>query len=257
MRLENPRASVAPYSANAYLPFADIAPRFLMAFSVVTLITLVIVSANVANLMLGRAVQRQRDTAVRQSLGAPRSRIVRLLVAEGATLALVAWVAACVCAWWTARGLLRVLEPRPGLLDDVRPDWTFAAYAMLLAVFTTLACSARRHFAPGGSMPFRCSGPAIRSRRRDEPASPGGFVVCQFTFSVLLVTSAGLAYRAMSLFETGDVRFARDNLLLVTVRAGTVGAFVALRQTRSRWRKDSPGWNESANISRNCQAPNR
>jgi hypothetical protein len=50
--------------------------------------------------------------------------------------------------------------------------------------------------------------------------------VCQFTFSVLLVTSAGLAYRAMSLFDTSDVRFARDQLLLVTVRAGTVGAFV-------------------------------
>jgi predicted permease len=227
VRLENPRASVAPYSANAYLPFADIAPRFLMAFSVVTLITLVIVSANVANLMLGRAVQRQRDTAVRQSLGAPRSRIVRLLVAEGATLALVAWAAACVCAWWTARGLLRFLEPRPGLLENVRPDWTFAAYAMLLAVFTTLACSA----APSLRAWRLNALPLLRAGEHGVVAGrtrlAGWLVVCQFTFSVLLVTSAGLAYRAMSLFDTGDVRFARDNLLLVTVRAGTVGAFVS------------------------------
>ena len=227
VRLENPRASVAPYSANAYLPFADIAPRFLMAFSVVTLITLVIVSANVANLMLGRAVQRQRDTAVRQSLGAPRSRIVRLLVAEGATLALVAWVAACVCAWWTARGLLRVLEPRPGLLDDVRPDWTFAAYAMLLAVFTTLACSAAPSLRAWrlNALPLLRAG-EYRSRRGTNPPRR---VARRLSVHVLgvAVTSAGLAYRAMSLFETGDVRFARDNLLLVTVRAGTVGAFVS------------------------------
>jgi putative ABC transport system permease protein len=227
VRLENPRASVAPYSANAYLPFADLAPRFLMAFSVVTLITLVIVSANVANLMLGRAVQRQRDTAVRQSLGAPRSRIVRLLVAEGATVALVAWAAACLCAWWSARALLRFLEPQPGLLEEVRPDWTFAAYAMLLALIATLACSA----APSLRAWRLNALPLLRAGEHGIVAGrtrlAGWLVVCQFTFSVLLVTSAGLAYRAMSLFDSGHVGFARDNLLLVTVRAGTVGAFVS------------------------------
>jgi predicted permease len=227
VRLENPRAGIAPYSANAYLPFADIAPRFLLVFSVVTLITLVIVSANVANLMLGRAVQRQRDTAVRQSLGAPRSRIVRLLIAEGATLALVAWVAACVCAWWTARTLLRLLEPRPGLLDDARPDWTFAGYAMLLAVLATLACSALPSIRAWrlNALPLLKAGEHGVVAGRTQLA--GWLVVCQFTFSVLLVTSAGLAQRAMSLFDSGDVGFARDHLLLVTVRAGTVGAFVS------------------------------
>ena len=227
VRLEKPWAVVAQYSANAFLPLADIAPRFLMVFSVVTLITLVIVSANVANLMLGRAVQRQRDTAVRQSLGAPRVRIVRLLVAEGATLALVAWAAACVCAWWTGRALLRFLEPRPGLLDDARPDWTFAAYAMLLAVVATLAFS----IAPSlrtwrlNALPLLKAGEhgVIAGRSR----LAGWLVVCQFAFSVLLVTSAGLAHRAMSLFDPGDLKFARDHLLLATVRAETVSAFVS------------------------------
>lgn len=227
VRLQNPRASVAPYSANASLPFADIAPRFLMVFSVVTLITLVIVSANVANLMLGRAVQRQRDTAVRQSLGAPRSRIVRLLIVEGATLALAGWAAACVCAWWTARALLRFLEPRPGLLDDARPDWTVAAYAMVLAVVATLAFSVAPALRVWRLNPL----PLLKVGEHGVVAGrtrlAGWLVVCQFTFSVLLVTSAGLAHRALSLFDAGDVKFARDNLLLVTVRAGTAGAFVS------------------------------
>jgi predicted permease len=226
--LENPRVAVSRYSASALLPFADIAPRFLALFSVITLITLIIVSANVANLMLGRAVQRQRDTAVRQSLGAPRTRIVRLLVAEGATLALVAWAAACVCAWWTARALLRFLEPRPGLLDEARPDWTFVAYALLLAVVATLTFS----IAPAlrawrlDALPLLKAGEHSVVTGRTRLA--GWLVVCQFAFSVLLVTSAGLAYRATSLFGDADVKFAHDHLLLATVRAGTVGAFVSV-----------------------------
>ena len=71
--LRNPRAVVSRYSATALLPIADMAPVFLAVFSVVTLLTLIVVCANVANLLLGRTVERQRDTAVRQSLGASRS----------------------------------------------------------------------------------------------------------------------------------------------------------------------------------------
>ena len=63
-------------------------PAFLALFSIVTLLTVLIVSANVANLMLARSMARQRETAVRQSLGASRLRIVRLLLAEGLSISL-------------------------------------------------------------------------------------------------------------------------------------------------------------------------
>lgn len=233
--LRNPRIDVSRYSANALLPFADMAPRFLLVFSVLTLITLVIVSANVANLMLARSIQRERDTAIRQSLGAPRHRIVRTVLAEGATVAVVAWLAACAVAWWTARALLRFLEPRPGLLDDARPDWTVVAYAMTLAFLATLAFS----LAPSlrawriNALPLLRAGEHNVVRGRTRLA--GWLVVCQFAFSVLLVTSAGLAQRSMSLFDSPDVGFVRDKLLLITVRAGTTGALVsAAPSTRER-----------------------
>jgi predicted permease len=225
--LKDARTAVAEYSAAALLPAAEMGPRFLALFSVVTLLTLLIVSANVANLMLGRSVLRQRDTAVRQSLGASRGRIIRMLAAEGIAVSVVAWLAACLFAWWTSQVLIRVLEPRAGLLADIEPDWQVAAYAMVLAMLATIAFT---------------TAPALRTWRQQvlpwlrsgEPGVAQGrstlssvLVVLQLAFSVLLLTSAGLAYRSLSLLDSGQPGFKTDHLLLVTVRAGRAGAYVA------------------------------
>ena len=224
--LKDARTVVAHYSAAGLLPVAVMAPRFLALFSVVTLITLLIVSANVANLMLSRSVVRQRDTAVRQALGASRGRIVRMLVAEGAAVSVVAWAAASLVAWWTARLLIRVVEPQAGLLGEIKPDWQVAAYAMVLAMVATVAFT---------------TAPALRSWRLQvlpwlrsaEPGMAQGrsrlssvLVVTQLAFSVLLLTSAGLVYRSLSLLDSGQPGFNTDNLLLVTVRAGRAGPHV-------------------------------
>lgn len=216
---------VAGYSAAALLPVAVMAPRFLAVFSVVTLLTLLIVSANVANLMLSRSVMRQRDTAVRQALGASRVRIIRMLVAEGAAVSAAAWVTASLVAWWTARLLIRVVEPQAGVLGEIKPDWQVAAYAMVLAMVATVAFT---------------TAPAVRTwrlqvlpwLRSGEPVAQGrsqlssALVVTQLAFSVLLLTSAGLAHRSLSLLDSGRPGFNTDNLLLVTVRAGRAGAHV-------------------------------
>jgi putative ABC transport system permease protein len=218
--------NAVPYSAAALLPIGDMAPTFLALFSIVTVLTLVVVSANVANLMLGRAIERQRDTAVRQSLGASRARILHMLIAEGATLSVVAWGAACLVAWWTSRALLRVIEPRPGLLADIRPDWTLGAYAMILAAVATVAFT----LAPGlrawrlPVLPLLKSGESSLARGRSRLSS--ALVVLQIALSVVLLTAAGLAYRSLSMLDSGDVGFDAESMLLVTVRAGRQDAFI-------------------------------
>jgi predicted permease len=216
--IKNPRAIVSRYSASALLPIADMAPVFLAVFSVVTLLTLIIVCANVANLLLGRSVERQRDTAVRRSLGASRGRIVRMLLAEGATLAIAAWIASYVVASWTSHALLRLIEPRPGLLADARPDWTLAAYGIVLAVLATVACSVAPALRASRMqvLPFLKAGEQGIARGRSRLAT--SLVVVQFAFSVLLVTSAGLAYRSMTMLGSASLGFDPGNLLLVTVR---------------------------------------
>jgi putative ABC transport system permease protein len=216
--LQNPRAVVSRYSSSALLPIADMAPIFLAVFSIVTLLTLIIVCANVANLLLGRSAERQRDTAVRRSLGASRARIVRTLLAEGATLAITASIAAYVVAWWTSPIVLRIIEPRPGLLEGARPDWTLAVYGMTLAFLATVACS----IAPAlrswrmEVLPLLKAGDQGIARGRSRLAT--SLVIVQFAFSVVLVTSAGLAYRSLTALSSGNLGFDTANLLLVTVR---------------------------------------
>jgi putative ABC transport system permease protein len=224
---KNRRATVTAYSSTAFLPMHQIFPRFLALFSIITAITLLVVSANVANLMLARAVARQRETAVRQSLGASRARIVRMLLAEGVAVSFVAWIAAFVMAWWTSKALVRIVEPtRQQLLPDFTFDWVVAAYAFALAMVATLAFS---------------TAPALRTWRQqllpwlkagEQGASPErsrlsrALVVLQLAFSVLLLTSAALAHRSIALLDSGDLGFDKEQLVLVTVRARRTGAAI-------------------------------
>ena len=103
------KVRLVPYSATAggNSPVATHGDRMLAIFSVVTLLTIAIVCANVANLLIARAVVRQRELALRQSLGASRFRVVRGLLAEGLVLSAVAWCAACLFAWWVSRVVIR------------------------------------------------------------------------------------------------------------------------------------------------------
>jgi len=225
------RPVISSYSATAMLPTAQIFPRFLALFSIITAITLLVVSANVANLMLARAVVRQRETAVRQSLGASRARIVRMLLAEGAAVSIVAWMAAVILAWWTSKAVVRLVEPsRASLLPDFELDWTIAAYAFALTMAATLVFS---------------TAPAVRSWRQqllpwlkagEQGASPErsrlsrALVVLQLAFSVVLLTSAGLAHRSVAMLDS-DVGFDKEQLVLVTVRARRTGTAVNVART--------------------------
>jgi predicted permease len=102
-------------------------------------------------------------------------------------------------------------------MPDFTPDWTVIGYALLLAIACTVACS----FAPALRA---CREQLLTSLKAGEQAViqgrsklTSGLVVLQLAFSVLLVTSASLAYRSMFLIGEFDSGFDTHNLLLVTV----------------------------------------
>lgn len=198
--------------------------QFLAIFQIITALTLLIVCANVANLMLARAVVRQREMAVRQSFGASRVRVVRLVLAEGIAISTGAWAVACLFAWGIGKVVAALLPPSNGapMVVDFTPDWKVIAYAMVLAAAGTIAFM---------------TGPAIRTWRQDllpflkageQGVVPGrsrlasGLVILQLAFAVLLLASAGLAYRSLSLVNSLDLGFNSTAILLVTVNSDGV-----------------------------------
>ena len=240
---ERHRVTVVRYAATAGGVVPAVLPAFLALFSIVTLLTVLIVSANVANLMLARSMARQRETALRQSLGASRFRIVRLLLAEGLSISLVAWVAACVMTMWAARVIPRLLPPTPvtqGALS-LAPDWRVLSYAMLLAgigaIVFTLAPALRAW--KQDPLPWLKAGEQSVAQGRSRLSS--SLLILQLAFSVVLLTAAGLASRSAAMM-TVDLGFESTNLLLVRVNtagsARTREAYLStIDQVRERFRR--------------------
>lgn len=225
-------AVLAPYSASAFSPMGGKQGRLFMAIvTAVALITLLIVCANVANLMLARAVVRQREMAVRQSIGASRFRVVRMLLAEGLLLSSTALLVAWIFAWWATRIIGRSIPPNNRgvrIQLDLSPDWRVAGYAMALTVLSALAFT----LAPTARawkqelLPWLKAGERSVAEGRSKLANI--LVITQLALCVVLLTSAGLAYRSVSAAVNLDLHFAKDHLLLAAV--DTKGAVAGKEQ---------------------------
>jgi putative ABC transport system permease protein len=133
---------LAPYSLTQFGPITGPQTRLFMAILTgIAILGLLMVCANVANLMLSRAVVRQREMAVRQSIGASRWRIVRTVFAEGLVLSLLGACAAMLFAAWACRAVAKfapALESGVRFGPDFAPDWRVALYSVALAVASTL-----------------------------------------------------------------------------------------------------------------------
>ncbi|MBV8207143.1 MAG: ABC transporter permease, partial [Acidobacteria bacterium] len=101
-------------------------------------LVLLIACANVANLLLSRATLRQREIAIRLSMGARRSRLIRQLLTESLMLGVLAGALAILFAFW-GRGLIRRLIPGglPTALD-VSLDLRVLLFTLVLSVLATL-----------------------------------------------------------------------------------------------------------------------
>lgn len=201
---------------NIYRMADDLSTRsrlLLLALCGAALCILLLACANLASLLLARAVSREREIAVRAALGAGRERLVRQLVTESIVLAVIGGVV----------GLLVAVVALPGLARLV-PDNLPIGQAPTLNVRVLLfaaATIALTGFGFGIIPALRAGGASGMSSLRDGARAGGGrrqrvraaLVAVEVMASVVLLVSSGLLLRAMLRLQTVDTGFRSENVL--------------------------------------------
>lgn len=194
---------------------ADVRLGLLVLFAGVGAV-LLIACVNLASLLLARAGQRRRESALRAALGAGALRIARLELLETGLLSLAGATAGLVLAVWLME-LLVGLSPL-GLPAMFQPslDWRVVAFAMALAVLTTAGFG----LVPAIQVarPDLTSG--LREGGRGGSLRGGGrraLVVAQLAFALALLVGAGLLTRSFMALQSVDPGFDPRGVLSMTV----------------------------------------
>jgi predicted permease len=179
-------------------------------------LVLLIACANVANLLIARAFARQREIAVRLSLGASRGRLVQQLLVESLTLSFIGAVVGVFLAVALTQSLLTLIPAGSSpLLISPRPDLRILAFTLVLTSLTGVIFGLL---------------PALRASRIDLwetlkvtvgsiAGSSGslilrkGLVTAQVALSFLLLFGAGLFVRSLQNLQTTETGVALDNLV--------------------------------------------
>src|SRR5688572_12357515 len=193
------RAAVHPLDNTPDGGIAVLRP-VLLILTVVAAVVLLITCANLAGLLLARASARQREIAIRLSMGAGRWRIVQQLLVEGMLLSSLGAIAALIALRWTA-GLLVGFAPPSELPIHlaVDIDATVVWFTALVAIGTVLlfAVAPAAQAAPADvATSLRESGAAGRGFGRHRLRR--GLVAAQVALSIALLVGAGLCLRSLS-----------------------------------------------------------
>jgi len=212
-RVLRPRGGLGPNDGN------DIAPVALLA-ATVTLLVLLIACANVSNLLLGRAVARRREIAVRLSLGAARGRIVRQLLTESFLLAALGSLLGLLSASW-ANALITAMIPAP---LDVSSDSRVLAFTIVFACLTGIAFGLVPALSATRSDVTTVLKDAAAVGDRSRTRLQRGFVVAQVSLSLVLLVTAGMFLGQLYKSSRVNVKFdATDNVLAASFDVGMQG----------------------------------
>jgi len=191
----------------------------------VVALVLLIACANIANLLLARSTARARELAVRQALGARRLRIVRQLLTESLTLALVGGALGIGLASVGNRLLLRMvsggLETLPLNVDiDLRLlGFTFGVTVLTAVLFGTVPA-------------FRATRLQLTESLKDGRGPQSGvsrsrlartLVISQVALSLILMVGAGLFVRSLINLNNVDTGFNKANVLRLQIDSNSTG----------------------------------
>ena len=116
---------------------AGVRPALLLLMAGIVCVLLIAIS-NISNLLLVRAVEREREVAIQRALGASRARVFTSLLVEGAVLALVGGAVGFLASLWGVDLLLRLVPDRLPRVGDIRVDGRVFLFALLTSLVAAL-----------------------------------------------------------------------------------------------------------------------
>ncbi len=171
----------------------------LQVLMVVVALVLLIACANIANLLLARSANRQREIAVRTAVGASRARVFRQLLTESLLLACLGGVLGLLFASWASRAMLAWISAGPEPLPlNIAPDVRLLAFTFLISLVTALlfgTVPALRSTHVNLTDAFKSGRGAAALGLRSRFSS--ALIVSQVALSFVLLIGAGLFLRTL------------------------------------------------------------
>jgi putative ABC transport system permease protein len=182
----------------------------LFAMLAAVFILLLIGCSNVANLLLARATVREKEIAIRASIGATRSRLIRQLLVESSLLAAASCIGGCLLALLGLKGMMAAIPP-----DTIPPEVSISIRSVTLMLAVAVSVLAT----------FICGlAPALHLVRRDLHAGLAGsakgasggsqqgklrsiLVIVEVALSIVLLTATGLMVRTLRALKRVDIGF--------------------------------------------------
>jgi predicted permease len=222
----NNTALVLPGS-HGYSYLRNQASKPLIVLMITVGLVLLIACANVANLLLARAVARRREIAVRLAVGAGRGRLILQMLTESVTLSLLGGLAGLLVAWIGVRVLLTFLPSGTFPVElDLSPDLRLFSFASGLSLLTGLLfglAPALRASRPDLAPALKSDGGASEAGRSPRWDLRRTLVSIQVALSLLLLAGAALFVRTLANLRGLDPGMVRENLLLVDTTASQLG----------------------------------
>ncbi|HEU4982206.1 MAG TPA: ABC transporter permease, partial [Acidobacteriaceae bacterium] len=188
------------------------------ALFLAVVVVLLIACANIAGLLLVRAIRRRKEIAVRLALGAQSVVLLRQAVLESLVLSITGGVLGLILANFALRlgtGLLPQSLPR---ISDIRMNWAVAGFALALGLATGLVCGIAPAFA---AMRTKVNETLKESGRSGSPGSGHArlrstLVVAEIAVALILLTASGLLLRSFSKMRAVDLGYNPDHVLVAS-----------------------------------------